>query len=259
MDNIIPYNEHDFEENIYSFYTCMLYKGLPFTGTLQKVEDDGSYSIIPFKDGNADGRETSYYANGMLESESIYRDGDYISGKSWHSNGQLLTDGVDMYDETGKQIKKNNSWLYPNGAKRNDMVYFETRSRYNPHYIREYYEYDSSGNMAVKTIVDNRVSYENTVVYYDKILSECYYELLVNRYPQHDLEFRDLEYKIWGWAVSQYIRNEAEGLVLLKLLGKHENKNIVHTAMSILGKIRLNKFDARQYLDDLSYRSKVEW
>lgn len=258
MNNIIPYNQHDFEENIYDFYTCMLYKGALFTGTLQTTEDDGSYSIVTFREGNADGRENCYYPNGQLESECIYQNGDYISGKSWHANGQFHTDGIDMYDETGKQIKKNGSWLYPNGIKRNDSVYFETGNRYRPHYIQEYYEYDSSGNMAVKTIVDDGADYRNTVVYYDQVLSKCYGELLVNRYPKYDLDFRDLEHKIWGWAVSKYIRDEAEGLKLLKLLGKHENKNVVHTAMTILGKIGQNKFDAHQYLDDLSYHTKVE-
>ncbi len=226
MQNAIPYNDIDFEENIYNFFTFMKYKGELFTGTL--IDNN---LTIEYKNGNAHGRSVEYYDNGQIASDRFYENGEYKDGKEWYPNGQIKYDsigkewylngqlkrdstGQDSYwwDIDGMLAKTNDSWLYKNGQKVND------RNMAGYTCI-----YSSIGDLAIKTIGNNNGTHK--AIYFDPVLSYCYEELLFNLYPDLNPNFPIL-YTIFGWVGQTYSQNKIKGKMLIHKLMEH---NYSHT------------------------------
>lgn len=124
---IIQYNETDFEANLQDYYTCMSYKGEPFTGTLV----DGNMTT-QFKNGNAHGKSVEYYDNGQLADESYFDNGDYVGDKTWYPNGKIESERAVgkndsfQYDIDGNIILKNDNFFYKNGNFRKRNIPYKT-------------------------------------------------------------------------------------------------------------------------------------
>ncbi|MCW4469312.1 hypothetical protein OGH69_10075 [Flavobacterium sp. MFBS3-15] len=233
---VIQFNEKDFEENIYDPYIYLLYKGVLFTGTL--LDEDG-ICYTEFEKGNAHGRSISYYKCGPLQSDGFFDNGNYVSGTEWYKNGQLKSDGTYLYNEDGSLICDRGSWLYPNGAKRNGKD------------GEDYLEFSPNGQLAIRTIINMTGTYKNTVIYYDKILSGCYHELLINRDAEHDSLFYNLEHKVWGWIMLKYKRNPSVGFEILNNLYSHPNSNIADSAKFFLEQLKKSVVDIDRYVDEV--------
>jgi antitoxin component YwqK of YwqJK toxin-antitoxin module len=218
------------------------YNGELFTGTII-YDDTNPISYTEYKNGDYDGESVSYHKNGNLAEKSFYKDGEYISGKEWYNNEQLKSDDIHLYDEDGKLIRINGSWLYPNGVKRNGQGNGEN------------YLFSSKGELAIKTIINMSGDYKNTIVFFDNIVSECYQELLINLYPDFDEMFYNTEYYIWGWVAKKYSIDKNSGLLLYTELEQHQNKNIVSTAKALLEMIKKNELNPEEYLKNLGYHT----
>lgn len=172
MQENIERNEIDFEVNPYDYFTCMYYKGEPFTGTLV----DGN-TITQFKNGNAHGKSVEYRDYGQLAEESYFENGDYVSFKSWHVNGTVKsewpggkTDSLE-YDMDGNVIRKNSDFFYKNG---------NFRKRSIPHKTEFYNE----GGELIVMIQYNLTECRKPVLHINKEkFSECYSDLYFERYP----------------------------------------------------------------------------
>jgi len=219
----IEYNEIDFEENIYDFFTYLMYKGKPFTGTLK----DGS-SIIEFKDGNANGHSVDYYDNGQIASDEIYNNGNYVEGKEWHQNGQIRYDSSEskQWNEDGKLIQENGQWLYSNGNPKqrnieNGCLYLAPNS-----------------SVVFKIIYNNEGDFKNTVEYYDENLFKFYNDILFNEYADLDSLFYNTEWYFWGWVWKIYSYNEDKAFEILSDLRKHLNKSVSETAFKLISRMK---------------------
>lgn len=215
---MIKYNTTDFEENMYDFFTCLWYKGKLFTGILL---DDDEKGTTEFKNGNADGRSLSYYENGQLEEDCIYEDGNYIKGKHWYSNGQMKYDSElkTTWDEDGKIIIKDRSWLYKNGNLR-----FSHDSEGNGLY------FSSQQELAIKVIYSKGKPHLTKHFYYNKVLLNCYKELLEHIYIDHEKNFNFsqlIEHNVISWIIKLYSKNnKKEALDLLRDIANHSEKII---------------------------------
>lgn len=218
------------------------YNGELFTGTII-YDDTNPISYTEYKNGDYDGESISYHKNGNLAEKSFYKDGEYISGKEWYNNEQLKSDDIHLYDEDGKLIRINGSWLYPNGVKRNGQGNGEN------------YLFSSRGELAIKTIINMSGDYKNTIVFFDNIVSECFQELLINFNPDFDDMLCNADYYIWGWVAKKYSVDKKNGLSLYKELEKHPNKNISSTARTLLEMIKNNKLNPEKYLKNLGYHT----
>lgn len=234
---VVHHEDPELDYNIWG-NDYLQYKGVFFTGTLF-YDDTNPVSYTEYKDGNRDGERIVYYKNGQLAEKNIYRNGRFISSQEWHENGQLKYSDGNLYAPEGKVIQIEGSWLYPNGAKRND-----SKDRID-------FLYSSKGELAIKTISGYRE--KNTC--YDKVLSECYHELLINYYPDFDKDFCDVENKIWGWAAKKYWWNRRKGMEIYQNLAKHPNQNIAKKAEEILEQINKKEFRARDHFKN--YRNRT--
>jgi len=236
-------NEKDFEYNVYAPEIYFKYKKALFTGTVIE-EDEKSYT--EYTEGNEDGRSVEYYDNGQIESDSLMSKGRYVSGKEWYYNGQLKSDDKHLYNEDGKLIRIDNSWLYPNGFKKND----KSDLGYNI--------YSSKGNLAITTITKMTSNHKNTNIYYDNILLESYEEILINLYPELDTLFYNTEYYIWGWVIKKYSIDKESGLSILNSLDKHRNNKTQNTARTLIETIKSNTFNSEEYLNNLAYHTVLK-
>ena len=237
---IIHDEDPDLEYNIWCA-EFLKYKGEFFTGTIF-YDDTDPISCTEYKNGMFDGEDVSYHKNGKLAEKRFFKDGEYISGIEWYDNGQLKSYNAHLYDKNGKLIKKDGSWLYPNGVTRD--------SREND----EHKLFSSKGELAVKTIFKRSRNYRGTVIFFDKVVSECYHELLVNLYPDFEF-FYTIEAEIWGWVAKKYSIDKTKGLALIKELEKHPNQNIVSKAVAILELIDKKEFRPRRYIKDLRHKT----
>ena len=71
-----------------------------YIGKLINGEKDGKWTIwfhntgtkqyeVTFKDGEKDGKWTYWYENGQKEYERTYKNGEFISSKSWNEDGSV--------------------------------------------------------------------------------------------------------------------------------------------------------------------------
>lgn len=240
---VVHHEDPELEYNMWG-YNYLQYKGELFTGTLI-YDDTDPVSYTEYKNGYCDGEEVIYYESGQLAEKGFNKNGERISTTEWYENGRLKYAEGCLYDPEGKTIRINGDWLYPNGTKRDGEG------------EGEYYLFSSNGELAIKTIIRNSGDYRNMNIYYDKVLSECYYELLLNYYPDLDELFYNVEYKIWGWAAKKYWKNKREGLEIYQKLAKHPNQNVARTAQDILEQIRKKEFRAISHFKNLGYRTKI--
>jgi hypothetical protein len=237
MNGGIIFNETDFEENIYDFFTFMMYKGEPFTGTLIQPEYNWT---TEFKNGNADGRNVEYYANGQLAHYEVYQDGQYISGKEWYPNGQIRYDSIGkrwyengqlkqdftgvnrlLYDKDGTLARQNNTWLYKNGQKINDQLADGTIVLFS-----------STGEIALKweKLAEKEFDPESKTYhfykayYYDNVLNLFCDELFTDYYIhiEFDESYRIL--KLLGWIGAIYAEDKQRGHDLIDRLINHPTK-----------------------------------
>ncbi len=221
----IKYNEIDFEENIYDFFTFLMYKGKPFTGILQ----DGKW-IIEFKTGNANGRSIDYYDNGQIASDEIYNDGNYVEGKEWHPNGQIKFDSTEkkQWDLNGKLIQENGFWLYKNGNPKQRAL--ENGSLYLA----------PNGDVLIKVLYNNSGDFKNSVEYYDENLHKYYNQLLLNEYGDLDSLFYNTEWYFWGWIWKLYSEDENKTFIILTDLIKHVNNSVSQKASELIIEMKEN-------------------
>lgn len=218
MEANIEYNETDFEVNYQDYYTYMYYKGEPFTGTLL----DGN-AIIQFKNGNAHGRSVEYYDNGQLAEESYFKNGDYVSFKSWHLNGEIKsewsggkTDSVE-HDIDGNIILKNNDFFYKNGNFRKRNIAYKTEF------------YNCEGEITV-IIQQTLIEYEKPMFHINKEkFFKCYIDLYFELYPYISSYKDNLGDRIIGWF--WYLLSQSEDdkkfaiIAINKLLNDKRNRS----------------------------------
>lgn len=226
MTTSIIYNETDFEENIYDFFTFLMYKGAPFTGTL--IQDKWT---IEFKNGNANGRSTDYYDNGQIASDCIYVDGNYKEGKEWYANGQLKseqsTSGNFLWDTDGTLAFRNGEWLYKSGKVKQRKI--EGGCEY----------YSKKGELAIIIQYVNQGDFKNKVRYHDDVLFYCHQDLLVNLYPALDSLFYNTEWYFWGWIWKLLSKDRQRTLDILNALKNHTNVVVSKKASELLLEIYL--------------------
>ena len=217
MQEIFKYNDIDFEVNLQDFFTCMYYKGEPFTGTL--VEEN---STTEFKNRNAHGKCVEYHDNGQLIYESFFEDGEYVSSKTWYPSGQIRSEwssGKDSfdYDIDGKVIHKNSDFFYKNGNLR----------KYNNRNKTEYY--NSRGELTV-IIEPNSQEYQKSIFHVNKEkLFECYSELYFELYPYISTYKDNLGGNIKGWFWYLLSQNEDDKIfainAMIQLLNDERNRD----------------------------------
>ena len=62
----------------------------PYSGPVFSLYDDGKKNKEgTFKDGKEDGLWTWWFENGQKKSEPIWKDGEFISSKSWNEDGSV--------------------------------------------------------------------------------------------------------------------------------------------------------------------------
>lgn len=223
---IIAYNENDFEVNFQDYYTCMYYRGEPFTGTLM----DGNI-MTQFKNGNAHGKSVEHYDNGRLADESYFEDGNYISYKTWYQNGKIksewLGSGNDSleYDIDGNIILKKNNFFYKNGNFRKRNIPYKT----------EFYNYEGE---LLAVIQQNLTEYKKAIFYINKEkFIECYVDLYFELYPFISSYKDNLGDSIIGWF--WYLLSQSE-----------DDKKFTITAINTLLNDRRNrdKYDLEHIL-----------
>ena len=249
MNKPIVYNETDFEENLWASLTHLMYKGLPFTGTViyegNKNEDNalGNKEIIEFQNGNAHGRYLEFHRNGRLIVDCLMANGKTIVKKCWYPDGRILkewdhasggrewyedgmlkedTTGADhfLWDNDGILAKKNDVWFYKNGQRIDEKLAEGTVLSYTmtgevacKQQKLEKEEYDSLSNS----------HYFSKVYYYDKVIRRFIDELFTNPYP--DLGYTDHPVRFWfGWVGAVYSENKKRGHQLMDRLMKHPDK-----------------------------------
>ncbi len=232
---IIEYNETDFQVNLQDYYTCMYYKGEPFTGTL--VDEN---ITTQFKNGNAHGKSVEYYDNGQLANESYFDDGNYVSYKTWHLNGNIKSEcsgGKNdsfEYDIDGNIILQNNNFFYKNGN-------FRTR---NIPYKTEFY--NDKGELMV-VIQQHLKKYEKPLFHINKEkFSECYDDLYFELYPYVSSYKDNLGQSIIGWF--WYLLSQGEDdkkfaiTAINKLLsdGRNRDKYDLEDMLHMMDKVDLN-------------------
>jgi antitoxin component YwqK of YwqJK toxin-antitoxin module len=240
MNKAIIYNETDFEENIYDFFTFMMYKGKPFTGTLIEGK-----ATIEFKDGNAHGRSVEYYGHGQIAVDNVYENGNYKHGKEWYTDGQLKFDSIGKewypngqlkrdstgkdsfcWDVDGKLAKINDSWLYKNGIKINETDANGDRLTFS-----------SNGDLAIKTTPNKEFGVNH---FFDRVLSQYYQELLTNLYPELNSDFSYSVRYICGWIEKVYCQDAKRGNALIQKLTEHKDANTREHA-NLLNKLAIKK------------------
>jgi hypothetical protein len=185
---IVEYNEIDFDVNLQDYYTCMYYKGEPFTGTL--VDEN---ITTQFKNGNAHGKSVEYYDNGQLADESYFDDGNYVSYKTWHLNGNIKSECAGgkndsfEYDIDGNIILQNNNFFYSNGNFRKRNIPYKT----------EFYNFQ--GELIV--IIQQTLSENGKPQFHinKEKFPECYVDLYFERYPYISSYKDHLGDYIIGW------------------------------------------------------------
>lgn len=252
MSEPIIFNETDFEENLYDFFTYMKYKGELFTGTViienDKLDNVGeTKEIVEFKNGNVHGRYLEYNKNGQLFYDGFYQDGkclsekywdsdgqisrdwDYaVSGKDWYPDGQLKEhwDGKDsfLWDKDGLLARKNNEWFYKNGQQMHERLADNTELFFSP-----------TGELALKREQlkqpefnpEFNVTYHDRFYYYDSVFSQFYEALFTDFYP----DFSHNEYYkpgrillFFGWVAAVYSEDSIRGNYFIDRLMEHPTK-----------------------------------
>ncbi|WP_053002411.1 toxin-antitoxin system YwqK family antitoxin [Kordia jejudonensis] len=234
QDGFVYYNEIDFDVNEHDFYTCLMYLGKPFTGTLVEGK-----MTTEFKNGNADGEAFEYHKNGNLIYYAVFKDGYEVLWKIWYPNGQPREDSElgRLWDTNGVLVKDNSHWLHRSNqspkARRdsvtNEMIYLAP-----------------NGAIAAKLITTNS---KPSCIYYDDVLFEWYYEILKNPCPELSPEFdKTNSYTrfIWGWIWKIHQRDAKKGIEILQHIATHENKEIAKEAEEMLN--NLNRKTDKQYM-----------
>jgi antitoxin component YwqK of YwqJK toxin-antitoxin module len=89
-----------FDDCEYADSQVLLYQGVPYTGTVFETRPDGSlWSEQSYTHGILDGLSRGWYANGQLDSETLYRTGRRVYDREWHPNGKSKLDR--QFDERG--------------------------------------------------------------------------------------------------------------------------------------------------------------
>lgn len=250
MAEPIIFNETDFEENLYDFYTYMQYKGKPFTGTViidnSKLPDvwGDTKQIVDFKDGNAHGCYLEYAVDGMLMCDAVYSEGELVSEKWWHADGSLsrdwnyysergkdwypsgrlkeLWDGIDHYlwDDDGTLVKKNGIWYYTNGQQMEERLPDETRLYYAP-----------SGEIALREEFFEEKSFESSpgsyTVYKKYFYDDVFHRFRNELFADHHHKFDKKDHWIitlFGWVSAVYTDNPEKGNQVIDDLISHPNK-----------------------------------
>ncbi len=239
MPEIIKFNSVDFEENIYDVYTCMEYKGKPFTGTLIYENE-----IIEYKDGNANGRCYEHWENGQLAFDGIYENGDCIHSKSWYRNGQLHKDYTLMgdcliYDLAGNLVSKNYSYFYKNGNYK-----IKKSNVFRDNSYTEYF--NEKGELAL-IFIQGKGNEKSTIKYYDNVLTNCYIQLLTSLPLEVDFSENSLNILVViPWLVSMYNKGSKEKIIALGIieeLNNWENMKINYDFKLFYEKIKKNEND----------------
>lgn len=208
---IINSEDPELEYNIYDS-CCLKYKGILFTGTVL-FDDTNPISYTEYKDGEYDGNNVSYHFNGKLSEQSIYKEGQYISGKECYNNGQLKYDFKERtyWDKDGIKAYQNGCWLYKNGIIK--IKYEDTQSTI----------FNSKGEIAITTEYCKPV---NQKKYYHSNLIEYYSEILVDLYPELESHFSNIKFAVFGWISQVYVNDNKLGEELLLNLFSHNSKDI---------------------------------
>ena len=96
----------------------MLYKGVPFTGTLIKKGQNIYHSL--YKNGKKHGLETIYYQSGNLNAKRYFKDGNcYSKQVGWWDNSKLrYTYRCNKYGIDGLKLE-----YFDNGVKRSERYF----------------------------------------------------------------------------------------------------------------------------------------
>ena len=233
---IINENDSDIQEAEYlSIFEYLWYRDKPFTGTL--LYEDG-VSYIEFEDGCAQGKYIEYNKDGLKVVDCTLDKGSFICEKTWYDNGMIREDDKLLYDKDGRLIRIDKSWLYPNGQKINDS------DDYN------YYYFSPDGELAIKRSSSTKEDSKYTYFYYDRVLSECFLQLIFNYYPQES-EFNHLNphRSLWKWAMKTYSIDKNKGLDIFYKLTQYNNEEVARTASHLVKGLTENTLTPDSYID----------
>lgn len=110
VQHIVKYNEEDFKLN----QGVLLYKNLPLTGKLTKVDRSSGLNFeSEYTKGKKNGEETVKYKNGNLYEKRYYKSGTKIGlHKGWWENGQQK---FEYYFNNGGEYNGSVKEWYSNG------------------------------------------------------------------------------------------------------------------------------------------------
>lgn len=174
------------------------YKGVRFTGTLI-YSDTQPVSYSQFENGEYDGKEMHYYGNGQLAEMSLHKNGECIEHQEWYSNGKvkqkMLPNHSSMkWNKEGILVYNGGNWFYTNGISK--FKYLKNGEQI----------LDPNGKIAVHKIGDKNPKKHT---YYQNILVENYFEILINPYPELDCAANqmlndNLKHTIFDWINELY-------------------------------------------------------
>lgn len=242
---IIEYNEIDFDVNLQDYYTCMYYKGEPFTGTL--VDEN---ITTQFKNGNAHGRCVEYYDNGQLADESFFDNGNYLSYTTWHLNGKIESEWPGgkndsfVYDIDGNIILKNNNFFYRNGNFRKRNIPYKTEF------------YNDKGEVIV-IIQRHLIEYGKEILHINKEkFTECYDDLYFELYPYISSYTDNLGDSIvgWFWYLLSQSENDKKFVItaINKLLndGRNHKKYALENILELMDQVDI-KSEWKKYYSEI--------
>lgn len=180
----VDLNDLEFENEEYTIYEGVTYRGKPFTGVASKQGKD-SYTEWRFVNGKADGRWFEQWNDGQLRGETILEMGVELEDRLWNKEGVLLRnnrrepllkqvffgDGSLEYEETAEYQRQ---WDR-SGRLRRDYTYangFELR-------------YSFDGTWYVKYLVEPGCTIcrsRDSVIFNEEYLIEHYLDCLHEDY-----------------------------------------------------------------------------
>ncbi len=252
---IIHNEDPNLEYNPYDA-SFLKYKGELFTGTLL-YDDTNPVSYTEYTNGDYDGEFVSYYKNGQLAEKTIYKNGEYITGKEWYDNGQLRynsENGNIILDKDGIITNKGGIWFYKNGQIRIITEDKETKI------------YSEKGNLAIliepsDVIVNGYPT--SKITYYHKVLKEDYKNLTeyIYLHAEDNSNFRSSGfYLLNSWIIRLYITNHKKEAIQIinKMINDSEDRlkenphlriqsleqNFLHTSKIFIKRLTRGEFDS---------------
>jgi len=228
----------DFEfRNDYDHFREVYYKNEPFTGTLvDRVE------VIEYLDGVIHGTYVCKYPSGVLETQSIFDNGELLVSTSYFEDGKIKSrtynGSFKRWNERGILMVNNDEHYFENGRIR--ILYGHPSDNFGVKFFspdgdlvytqeKDYYTHDKS---------------TRKVTYNDDLMRKWYYDLLYHVGEESDHSETHRLHQIWMWFWEIFDRDPHEYFQIVKRLLTHPDEKVVKGICSI---IAIHKF--HRYID----------